>query len=237
MSSRLRRLESLLLAMTVLLSWSYRADSGDPDLIYSVDFSDYAAGAVMTWLGSKGFVPEQDMKEQRRIALTGSDKELTLQAKSRSLGLLVDEVNIAGASRIRIDWGVQSFPPGASYEQGIRSDAVMVYIFFGSKKISSGSLLIPDSPYFLGLFLCESDRIGYPYIGRYFKLGGRYVCVDRTTPGKDVVTDFALGDAFLKYFERDELLPLSGIAIGVDTKSAKWDGSAKAFIKRIEFLR
>ena len=237
MSSRLRRLESLLLAMTVLLSWSYRTDSGDPDLIYSVDFSDYAAGAVMTWLGSKGFVPEQDMKEQRRIALTGSDKELTLQAKSRSLGLLVDEVNIAGASRIRIDWGVQSFPPGASYEQGIRSDAVMVYIFFGSKKISSGSLLIPDSPYFLGLFLCESDRIGYPYIGRYFKLGGRYVCVDRTTPGKDVVTDFALGDAFLKYFERDELLPLSGIAIGVDTKSAKGDGSAKAFIKRIEFLR
>ena len=61
--------------------------------------------------------------------------------------------------------------------------------------------------------------------------------MDRTTPGKDVVTDFALGDAFLKYFERDELLPLSGIAIGVDTKSAKGDGSAKAFIKRIEFLR
>ena len=162
--------------MTVLLSWSYRADSGDPDLIYSVDFSDYAAGAVMTWLGSKGFVPEQDMKEQRRIALTGSDKELTLQAKSRSLGLLVDEVNIAGASRIRIDWGVQSFPPGASYEQGIRSDAVMVYIFFGSKKNLQRVLAHPRQSVFPRLVPVRvgSDRVS---IHRSLFQARRQVCL------------------------------------------------------------
>jgi hypothetical protein len=231
------RAELLLAALTLVLVWPGRAYSGDSSLISYIDFGDYSGGPVMTWLNGKGFVPEQDMKDQRRIALTGSDRGLTLEAKTQSLGLLVDEVDIARYSRIRIDWGVEAFPPGASYDKGVRSDAVMVYVFFGTKKLSSGSMFIPDSPYFLGLFLCESDRIGYPYTGRYFKLGGRYVCVDRTTTGKSVTTDFALGDAFLKFFERDEILPISGIAIGVDTKGAKGNGSAKAFVKRIEFLQ
>ena len=227
----------LMIVLTFLLGWTSRAYSGDPSPIYFVDLTDYSGGPVLTWLNGKGFSPEQDIKDQRRIALTGSDQKLTLEAKARSLGLLVNEVDIAGSSRIRIEWGVEAFPSGASYEQGVRSDAVMVYVFFGSQKLSSGSFLIPDSPYFLGLFLCESDRIAYPYVGRYFKLGGRYVCVDRATPGKAVTTDFALGDAFLRFFDRDEILPISGIAIGVDTKSAKGNGSAKAFVKRIEFLR
>jgi hypothetical protein len=226
-----------IIALLLLTAWPGRAYSGDLSSVYSLDFTDYSGGPVMTWLNGKGFVPEQDMKDQRRIALTGSDRGLTLEAKTQSLGLLVDEVDIARYSRIRIDWGVEAFPPGASYDKGVRSDAVMVYVFFGTKKLSSGSMFIPDSPYFLGLFLCESDRIGYPYTGRYFKLGGRYVCVDRTTTGKSVTTDFALGDAFLKFFERDEILPISGIAIGVDTKGAKGNGSAKAFVKRIEFLQ
>jgi len=227
----------LVAALALLLTWPCRAYSGDPNLVYSVDLTDYSGGPVMNWLKGKGFAPEQDMTDQRRIVLTGSDRALTLQAKAPSLGLLVNEVDVPVYSRIRIDWGVQAFPPGASYEQGVRSDAVMVYVFFGSKKLSSGSLFIPDSPYFLGLFLCEADRTGYPYVGRYFKLGGRYVCVDRTTAGKAVTTEFAVAEAFQRFFERDEVLPISGIAIGVDTKSAKGDGSAKAFIKKIEFLR
>jgi hypothetical protein len=236
-SFTLSRLRLLMVAVIVPLGWPCPAYSADSGIVYSVNFNDYSAGSVMAWLNGKGFAAEQDMKDQRRIALTGSDKVLTLEAKARSLGLLVNEVDITGSSRIRIEWGVEAFPPGASYEQGVRSDAVMVYVFFGSKKLASGSMFIPDSPYFLGLFLCESDRVSYPYIGRYFKLGGRYVCVDRTSPGKAITTDFAIGDAFLKIFERDEILPISGIAIGVDTKSAKGDGSARAFIKRIEFLR
>src|SRR5262249_31469528 len=49
----------------------------------------------------------------------------------------------------------------------------------------------------------------------------RYVCVDRTTAGKAVTTEFAIAEAFQRFFERDETLPISGIAIGVATKSAK----------------
>jgi len=37
----------------------------------------------------------------------------------------------------------------------------MVYVFFGHEKYSSGSMFVPDSPYFIGFFLCpnESDRL------------------------------------------------------------------------------
>ena len=113
----------------------------------------------------------------------------------------------------------------------------MVYVFFGNQKLSSGSLLVPNSPYFLGLFLCDSDRVNYPYVGRYFQLGGRYVCIDRTQLAATRTTEYDIADAFLRFFERDTLLAVSGIAIGIDTKSAKGDGSAKGFIRRIEFLR
>ena len=160
-----------------------------------------------------------------------------MEAKGSALGLLVRETDIVGYSRIRIGWGVERFPPGASYEQGIRSDAVMVYVFFGNQKVSSGSLLIPNSPYFLGLFLCETDRTGYPYIGRNFKLGGRYVFLEQTTTGTATTSEFAIADAFLRFFKRDEILAISGIAISIDTKSAKGDGTAKGFVKKIEFLR
>ena len=56
----LTRLELFMAAMAVLLGWS-SAYSKDPDLIYTFDFTDYTAGAVLTWLSAKGFVPEQDM--------------------------------------------------------------------------------------------------------------------------------------------------------------------------------
>jgi hypothetical protein len=206
-------------------------------VVFAMDFTDYSGGPVIAWLKGKGLAPEQDMKNERRISLTVSDRALVMEAKSPALGLLVNETDILGYSRIRIEWGVQRFPPGASYERGIRSDAVMVYVFFGNKKLSSGSLLVPDSPYFIGLFLCESDRIGYPYVGRYFKLGGRYVCIERTVPGETVTSEFVIADAFRTIFERDETLAISGIAIGIDTKSAKGNGLAKGFIKRIEFLQ
>ncbi len=224
-----------LALLLTLLSGHGRSD--DSDVIFALGFADYTSGPVLSWLKGKGLAPEQDMKDQRKISLSSSDRALVMEAKVPALGLLVSETDIVGYSRIRIEWGVRSFPPGASYEQGIRSDAVMVYVFFGNQKLSSGSLIVPNSPYFLGLFLCESDRTGYPYIGRYFKLGGRYVCLDRTTAGASTTSEFAIADAFLRFFERDEILAIAGIAIGIDTKSAKGEGSAEGFIKKIEFLR
>jgi hypothetical protein len=213
------------------------ARSEESEVVYSIDFSDYSSGPVLSWLEGKALAPEQDIANERKIVLTGAGRALRLEARSHALGLLLGETDIPTYSRIRLEWGVDAFPPGASYEKGVRSDAVMVYVFFGNQKMSSGSLLVPNSPYFLGLFLCDADRTHYPYVGRYFKLGGRYVCIDRTKLAETRTSEYDIADAFLRFFERDTLLAVSGVAVGIDTKSAKGDGSAKGYIRRIEFLR
>ena len=56
----------------------------------------------------------------------------------------------------------------------------MLYIFFGTEKISSGHMLIPNSPYFIALFLCQDEQIDFPYKGRYFHASGRFVCLSKT---------------------------------------------------------
>ena len=113
----------------------------------------------------------------------------------------------------------------------------MVYTFFGKKKVSSGSLLVPDSPYFIGLFLCEAGRTDHPYTGRYFQAGGRYVCANVVKVGETVVTEFDLGKAVKDYFKLSEIPPISGFAVGIDTDNAKGGATAKSWVRKIEYLQ
>ncbi|MCW8799715.1 MAG: hypothetical protein OQK71_02190 [Desulfobacter sp.] len=92
---------------------------------------------------------------------------------------------------------INKHPQGASYEQSVRNEAIMVMIFMGDERKASGSLFIPDAPYFVGLFLCHGDdRLNHPYLGSYFKKGGRYVCADRPGIGEMVTTRFDLLNAY-----------------------------------------
>lgn len=112
----------------------------------------------------------------------------------------------------------------------------MIYIFFGYDKISSGSFLIPNSPYFIGLFLCEDEKVNFPYEGRYFQKGGRFVCLGKPKPGEMVISEFDLITAFQTYFEKDEIPVISGISLAIDTRKSKGGGKAAAFIKSVEFI-
>ena len=200
-------------------------------------FFRFSSGSVLQWLAGKGFKTQQDAANAGKVVYTFDKRSLVQETRKPALGLLINEVDIPTYSRIRIEWGVEAFPPGASYTKGVRSDAVMVYVFFGSEKISSGSLLIPNSPYFIGLFLCASDPTDHPFKGRYFHAGGRYVCVDHAAIGQTVVTDYPIADAFERFFDKGAAPEVSGLGLAIDTDSAKGDGVAKAFIKKIEFIK
>jgi hypothetical protein len=223
------------IATSVIMASAHPALAADR-LIYGVDFSGFPGGSVLTWLGSKGFVPKQDAGNARRVVYSGSRGDLELETKRHAFGLLLNETDIRDASRVRIEWGVEAFPPGASYEKGVRSEAVMLYIFFGKERHSSGALFVPDSPYFIGLFLCESEPTNELFKGRYYHAGGRFVCVDRPPPGATVTTDFPIAQAFTRAFGKAQVPDISGFGIAIDTASAKGGGVAKAFIKKIEFL-
>jgi len=204
---------------------------------YAIDFSGFGGGSVLKWLEARGFLPKQDAANANRVVYSIARDTLWLETKRRAFGLLLNETDVRDYSRIRIEWGVDAFPQGASYENGVRSEAVMVYVFFGKERHASGSLLIPDSPYFLGLFLCESGATDHPFTGRYHRSSGRFVCVDRPSAGAPVTTDFPIADAFTRIFGKREAPDISGFAISIDTASSPGTGVAKSFIKRIEFLK
>ena len=216
-----------------------RLVENDSDRVtFLVDFSNYTEGSVEKWLQSKGFKFEREAKDRRKLDLDIKDGALVLEAKKPVSGFLVDEsANVKEFSKVRIEWGILRYPRGASYEQGVRNEALMVYIFFGYDKISSGSFLIPNSPYFISLFLCKEERLNHPYKGRYYHEGGRFVCVGKPKPNETVVSEFNLVEAFKTYFKKKEVPVISGISLGVDTASSGDDGKAGAFIESIEFIK
>ncbi len=215
--------------------------AADRKLVHVVRFTDYAQGSIDDWLQGKGFRFEQDAKRRDRIDLDVGSNGLVLEAKRRAFGIMPNEsVNVPTFTHIEIDWGVNKFPSGASYEQGVRNEALMVIVFMGDERQSSGSMFIPDSPYFVGLFLCHGDdKTNHPYVGSYFKKGGRYVCIDRPADGQLVTSRFDLLEAYRSYFdkERDDDPAVSGLALALDTKKAADGGTSSAFIREIRFFR
>lgn len=204
-----------------------------PVISYNTSFSDYGGGSPTDWLAGKGY---ELKREAGRVVFVPAGNNLVLKTEEKAAGLLASEVNVPSYSTIRIKWGVDVFPPGASYVHGIRSEAIMVYVFFGNRKLPSGSSFIPDVPYFIGLSLCESDPIGKGFEGRYFKAGGRYVCISRAQMGRTLTTEYPIADAFKRLFGQSEVPAITGLGISIDTESAKGNGVAKSFISQIQLL-
>lgn len=208
---------------------------------YVMRFGDYRGGSIPHWLQSKGFKFSQEFNRSSVIKLYGSDNKLTIEAMRHAFGIMLNEsVNLRDFTYIEIDWGVNRFPEGASYEKNVRNESLMVFIFLGDERKASGSMFIPDSPYFIALFLCHGDdRVNHPYVGSYYKKSGRYVCLDRPSEGRMVTTRFNLLEAYRKYYDdnRDDDPAVSGLGLSVDTKKAGSSGRSSAFIREIRFFR
>jgi len=236
----MRRIGFLVVFLTgLLVAASVWADEGK--LVHVVRLTDYEAGPVEDWLLGKGFQFKEDAQRRDRIDLNVGENGLVLEAKRRALGFMPNEsVNVPEFTFVEIDWGVNKFPEGASYEEGVRNEAIMVFIFMGDERQPSGSLFIPDSPYFVALFLCHGDdRINHPYVGSYFQKGGRYVCGDNPVEGQLVTTRFNLLEAYRDYFDRegDDDPAISGLALALDTKKAGDSGKSSAFVREIRFYK
>ena len=205
---------------------------------FPIDFSDYEEDSIEEWLEKKGFELKEEAKDRRKLDLDVDEGALFLEAKKPLMALIVKEsVDLGKYSRIKIEWGVVKYPKGASYEGKVKNEALLVLVFFGDEKISSGHLAIPDSPYFIGLFLGRHDKLNKAYKGNYYHEGGRFVCLGNPKPGETIISEFDLVDAFKKYFQKDEVPSISGVALEIDTTSSDDDGRAVAFIHSIEFLK
>jgi len=208
-----------------------------PKSTFLIDFSDYEEGSIEEWLEKKGFELKEAAKDRTKLDLDVDEGALFLEAKKPLMALLVKEsVGSGKDSKVKIEWGVIKYPKGASYEEKINNEALLVLVFFGEEKISSGHLAIPDSPYFIGLFLGRHDKLNKVYKGNYYHEGGRFVCLGNPKPGETIISEFDLADAFKRYFQKDEVPSISSVALEIDTTSSADDGRSVAFIHSIEFL-
>jgi len=204
---------------------------------FVLDFSGYRGGSVDDWLRARHFSFEKDAKNRRLLQLSVANDTLRLEAKGHLSGFLLnDAVNVEQITRIRINWGIIQYPADVSYERKINNEALMLYVFFGTEKISSGHVLIPNSPYFIGLFLCQEEQIDFPYKGRYFHASGRFVCLGKPKPNETIVSEFDLDAAFKRYFNKNQTPGVTGIGFGIDTSKAGKGGTAAAFIRSIDFI-
>jgi hypothetical protein len=204
---------------------------------FIIDFTDYQDGSVEKWLQEKGFEFERDARDHKKLDLEVGEDGLILDIKAPMLGLIVNEgVDLEEFTSIRIEWGGTDYPEGASYEEGIRNEALMVVVFFGYDKISSGHFLIPNAAYFIGFFLGKEETAGKAYVGSYFKKSGRYVCMANPKEGETVISEYNLVEAFKRKYVKDEVPLISGVALTMETSQAKNQGKANAFIKSVEFL-
>ena len=204
---------------------------------FMIDFTDYEDGSVEIWLKEKGFQFKRHAKNRKKLDLDVGEEGLILDIKSSMLGMIVNEgVDLEEFTSIRLEWGVIDYPEGVTYEEGIRNEALMVIVFFGYEKISSGHFAIPNAPYFIGFFLGREEEVGKGYVGSYFKKSGRYVCLGNPKERETVKSEYNLVEAFKRKYEKDEVPLISGIALSIDTTKAKNRGKAGAFIKSIEFL-
>jgi hypothetical protein len=204
---------------------------------FLIDFSDYEKGSIEEWLKKKGFKLKKAAKNRKKLDLDVDEGALFLEAKKPLTALIIKKsVDPGTYSRVKIEWGVIKYPKGASYEGKVNNEALLVLVFFGDENISSGHLAIPNSPYFIGLFLGRHDKVNKAYKGNYYHEGGRFVCLGNPKPGETIISEFDLADAFKRYFQKDEVPSISSVALEIDTTSSADDGRAAAFIHSIEFL-
>ncbi|MFO0792708.1 MAG: hypothetical protein U0586_01455 [Candidatus Brocadiaceae bacterium] len=213
------------------------ANDGVQAVTLSINFSDYAGGSLDEWLKSKGFRFDKGAKNRKLIGFSFEKDSLIIKAHKHVRGFITNEsVNLREFSKVRVEWGIIKYPKDASYERKNNNEALSLYIFFGNERLSSGLFVLPRSPYFISLFLSENDKINVPYYGKYYRKGGRFVCLGNPEPHETVISEFDLIKVFQTYFNK--AVPIvSGISLAVDTSSSGDGGKAEAFIKRIEFLK
>lgn len=235
---KIRLLFCALVGPFFLTGMAFASSSMPGEVIHLIEFGGEPNTSPRDLLASRSFVLEHDAKDGDKINLYHTEDALHIQVNNPSFGILIHEKDIPEANHLRLHWGVSEFPEGASYEHGIDNEAIMVYVFFGHETYSSGSMFVPDSPYFIGFFLCTdgADKLEQPYAGHYYKKTGRFVCVDHPGQGKAVISDVNLEDEFRKSFGLNTVPPVSGMSIEVDTTASGNDGKAASFLKRIEFL-
>jgi hypothetical protein len=227
----MRRLVCVLCCVTLLLSSATLAGAAGR-VLHRVDFSTQPDGDAVAWLQQQGFAFHL---KARDLAPRFERGRLVLETATETAGGFVQKLSVPGVRRLRVRWGVDRYPQGADWAKGVYRVPIAVMVSFGEDKMASGSLFVPNAPYFLSVFLGAHEQEGRAYTARYYQQGGRYFCQPcGVPPGQTVITDFDLARHFTEQFRHPVLPPVS--SIGVQMNTTDTTGGARAFLMYIELL-
>jgi hypothetical protein len=227
----MRCLSFVLCCVTLLLSSATMVGAASR-VLHRVDFSTQPDGDAVAWLKRQGF--ELHLRAHE-LAPRFEQGRLVLETATETAGGFVQTLHVPGVRRLRVRWGVDRYPQGADWAKGVYRVPIAVMVSFGEDKIASGSLFIPNAPYFLSVFLGEHEQEGRAYTARYYKKGGRYFCQPcGVPPGQTVVTEFDLDTHFTEQFQQRVLPPVSSVSFQMNTTDTT--GGARAFLINIELL-
>jgi len=208
-----------------------RADTAS-GVVRVMGFTQQPHGSAREWLRSNGWSFRLNAKA---LNPRFTEKGLVLSTEQRTAGLIERATRLSDIGRIRITWGVDDYPEGADWENGVYRVPIAFMVSFGDEDIGSGSIFVPNAPYFISLFLSRNAEPGKAYTANYYKKGGRYFCQPCTPPeGKTVTTEFALDAAFRDQFDKSEVPSITSFGIQMNTKDTR--GGARAYIERVEFI-
>lgn len=210
---------------------------------YLLDFTQIK-GNALEWFEERGWEEQVDMNKMNPRFENGS---LVIEAKDAVSGVFfkdfrTESKRLSEIKTIRIKWGVDQYPEGADWSGPVEEkrnvrNAIGVMIFFGDENQESGSIFIPDIPFFLALFLGEKERPGRAYLANFWQKGGRYFCISCDGKVGEFNTEMDIPNTFKDQFGFDPP-PITGIAIDADSTNttSKNGRHSKAYIKKIELL-
>ncbi|MDZ7752984.1 MAG: hypothetical protein U5S82_15335 [Gammaproteobacteria bacterium] len=205
----------------------------DSEVVRVIDFTEKPHGSAVEWLQENGYDLRLDAES---LNPRFSEKGLVLSTDGRTAGLMEREIELSDVGQIRVTWGVEEYPKGADWEDGVYRVPIAIMVSFGDKEIGSGSMFVPDAPYFISLFLSRNAEPDKAYTANYYEKGGRYFCQPCTPPeGKTVTTEFDLYSAFRNQFDKSEVPPITGFGIQMNTNDTR--GGARAYLERVEFIK
>jgi len=206
--------------------------TADETVLLSLDFTTTGPDARQ-WLKRHGFILKKDMENERLIRLTGTkNKGLLISVEQAAFGLAVRrDLDFHDVGTVEVQWGVARYPKGAEWQRGVHREPLMITLFFGPK-VAADHFYLPDSPFFIGLFLGKDGSRASPFLGKSYRQTGRYYCFDDAGENLLTTSSIDIDVAYKKWFAADVVPPLTGIGIEVDT-SGLADGSALAWLKKI----
>ncbi len=201
-------------------------------LAYHIDFHDTQdLEDAKEYLQKRGFVFELD---EQKFHFFIQNHRLYIETKKRAAVLFgkifLKDKSLQNPCRAKIVWGVERFPKGANWEEGVNRVPIGLILVFGEEKLPSGiGPLAPKVPHFLCPFIGEKEKVGKRYLGKLYKKGGRYYCVSNEL-NQSVTTEFDVEKEYKKAFG---VLPpeLKAFAFQVNTKSTH--GGSKAYIESL----